>query len=205
MEGQADTLCCAEKGTASCKDEYILGWGDVCYQSAKWTAYSYTCTNPNPTDSEYEGSTQNSTTTNEYEQYDGNSRSYEHHPGKCMEQGRFDENCCAIKGTASCRDEYELNWLTRTCFDNGQTVAHFFECLPPPEVGDHDSSKCYDNYGPNSYCCAAKRFAYCEDDYIIEFRERCSAVGEEYDFKCFAPETYTGVFVHHPDKCLING
>jgi len=122
-----------------------------------------------------------------------------------MESGRYDENCCAIKGTASCKDEYELNFLTKTCFDNGETVAHFFECLSPPEVGAHDSSKCYDNYGPNSYCCAAKRFAYCEDDYIIEYRDRCSATGEEFDFKCFDPSTYEGVFVHHPDKCLING
>ena len=43
--GQYDKDCCGLKtAPAKCTDGFVLTWGDVCYQTADWTAYTMKCT-----------------------------------------------------------------------------------------------------------------------------------------------------------------
>ena len=45
--GGYDNDCCAIVGTAVCKNNFELTWGEPCYVADTWTAIKYTCTPPN--------------------------------------------------------------------------------------------------------------------------------------------------------------
>ena len=52
----------------------------------------------------------------------------------CLENGRFDNDCCAVKGSAKCKGNHTLEWAnngTKVCFDGGSWKAYNYFCRPP--------------------------------------------------------------------------
>jgi len=112
--GQADKNCCAFKGGAGCADGYKTTQGDeVCFQYQQYTAYKYTCT-PG-----------------------GSMSGLKSDPKQCREHGRFDNDCCAIKGTNTCAKGYTMEQTDKVCFRNSQFVAYRYNCLVPDTVVVH--------------------------------------------------------------------
>ena len=42
-----------------------------------------------------------------------------HDASKCRENGGFDNDCCALEGTASCADGFEMDFTSDVCYDGG--------------------------------------------------------------------------------------
>ena len=53
-----------------------------------------------------------------------------HDKSKCVENGKYDNDCCAIKGSARCKDGYKLSW-GKVCYDGGSWKAHSYFCNAP--------------------------------------------------------------------------
>ena len=51
-----------------------------------------------------------------------------HDPTKCLENGRFDNDCCALKGTAKCKDNYKFVETEKVCHDGGSWKAYSYKC-----------------------------------------------------------------------------
>ena len=51
-----------------------------------------------------------------------------HDPSKCLENGKFDNDCCAIRGTESCGGGYLKTWSNTVCYDGGSWKAHSYTC-----------------------------------------------------------------------------
>ena len=94
--GRFDNDCCSRKEEASCKDRYKLTWGPTCYST--W-AFSYACTAP---------------------------AAARHDKSKCRENGRFDNDCCALKGTESCADGFAKMGSDHVCYDGGSWRAYSY-------------------------------------------------------------------------------
>ena len=80
----------------------------------------------------------------------------QHDPSKCLERGKFDNDCCAseLSGPASCADGYiykkgePCSWATH---------ANTYTCTKPTSstsTSGHDPSKCRENGGFDNDCCA---------------------------------------------------
>jgi len=106
--GDHDPNCCAFEGGASCSDGFKLTTSKkVCFSYQDYQAYSYTCT-PQGTMS-------------------GQSSD----PSKCRENGSFDNDCCALKGTNSCADNYEMEQTEHVCYQGAGFTAYTYHCLEP--------------------------------------------------------------------------
>ena len=58
-------------------------------------------------------------------------------PKKCREHGRFDNDCCAIKGTNTCADHYTMEQTDHVCYKNEKFTAYSYHCLKPDVVVVH--------------------------------------------------------------------
>ena len=97
-----------------------------------------------------------------------------HDASKCLDDGKFDENCCGAMGYTACGDDYLYKVTDKTCKDTPYK-AYYYTCESPisaksdfvPRV--HDPTKCRDKYQRlDNDCCAAKNDANCADDYFKE-------------------------------------
>ena len=52
-----------------------------------------------------------------------------HDPSKCLEHGKFDNDCCAIKGSAVCEDDHVLRW-GEPCYVSSAWSAIRYTCTP---------------------------------------------------------------------------
>ena len=58
-----------------------------------------------------------------------------HDPSKCRENGGFDNDCCALEGTSSCADGFEMVMNpSQVCYDGGDWKAYSYICLDPMEI-----------------------------------------------------------------------
>jgi len=49
-----------------------------------------------------------------------------------MSDDQYDDDCCAIKGTASCEDSYVLTWQKETCSEpDAEYYSYKFLCMEP--------------------------------------------------------------------------
>jgi hypothetical protein len=85
----------------------------MCFSYQQYKAYSYTCT-PR-----------------------GSMSGQKSDPSKCREHGRFDNDCCALKGTNTCADHYQMEQTQHVCFRNSQFTAYSYHCLKPDVVVVH--------------------------------------------------------------------
>merc|ERR1712066_596241 len=86
---------CAFQGGASCSDGFKLtNTRTVCFSYQNYKAYRYTCT--------HQGTMSGQTSD----------------PKMCREHGRFDNDCCAIKGTNTCANHYQLEQTQHVCYKN---------------------------------------------------------------------------------------
>ena len=51
-----------------------------------------------------------------------------HDPSKCLENGKYDNDCCAIRGTESCKDSYLKTMGNNVCYDGGSWKAYSYTC-----------------------------------------------------------------------------
>merc|ERR1719329_213043 len=101
--GKFDKDCCAIGATSSCADGYIFAKGAPC----PWAKFAnlYTCSNP--------------ATVNP------------HDASKCLENGKFDNDCCALQGTSSCEAGFTMSMGDTVCFDGGSWKAYSYTCTDP--------------------------------------------------------------------------
>lgn len=52
-----------------------------------------------------------------------------HNPKKCFENGQWDNDCCAVKGTGECIDNYKFVDSQDVCYDGGDWKAYRYLCI----------------------------------------------------------------------------
>ena len=126
----------------------------ICYKGNGITAHSYFCkTSPYPDN---------------------------HDKSKCIENGRPDPDCCAVKGTAKCDGSWDLKWL-KQCTPGSK--AYRYACQPPA----HDKTKCMSLGSSNADCCAVLGTGECKDGYTFTRGDGCPGLGK-YSFTCSHPD-----------------
>lgn len=55
-------------------------------------------------------------------------------PSKCLEHGQLDNDCCALKGTNTCADDYDMEQSEHVCYKNTQFTAYSYSCHKPDVV-----------------------------------------------------------------------
>jgi hypothetical protein len=123
-----------------------------------------------------------------------------HDPSKCRENGRFDNDCCAIRGTESCADQFTKIDTGRVCYEGGSWRAHNYEChrdvIYPV---DHDASKCKAKTGDD--CCAVKfgTVSFCSAQYETKWLDNkpCLPGSKDTRYSCLPPS-------HDAYKCASN-
>lgn len=94
-----------------------------------------------------------------------------HDASKCRENGKFDNDCCAIKGTAKCAGDLALHWGSVCYKGNGWTAYSYFcndpegSVVPKAIKKLHDKSKCIDKDRKKD-CVATKDTGMCLDKYV---------------------------------------
>ena len=120
-------------------------------------------------------------------------------PSKCLEwdegqqRAKFDEDCCAIKGTAWCDSNFVLEWSDDVCFKYGDITAHSYSCYDPSWYGGkgNDPFKCWDaERGFDPSCCSKAHQGFCDNGAIAwKWDSVCSSkelalVDWKYNYEC---------------------
>jgi hypothetical protein len=97
----------------------------------------------------------------------GTESSGQSDPSKCLENGGFDNDCCAKESEASCADDYVRVMSGIYC--KGKKYAVYM-CYPPGSEpsSDPEPSACLENGGYDNDCCAKPSQAGCAAGYTLE-------------------------------------
>ena len=179
--GGFDNDCCALKEQASCADDFkLLISDDICWDGGEWKAYSYHCF---PRDGKDGGKDK-----------EGGKKD-KHDPSKCRENGGWDNDCCALEGTASCADRFEMDFTKDVCYDGGDWKAYSYFCYPPkdwkPREG-HNPDMCRENGGFDNDCCALEGTASCAEGFYMEWStDVCFDAGDwkAYSYSCYSKDS----------------
>ena len=112
-----------------------------------------------------------------------------HDADKCLENGRFDDDCCAAAGHAACKDDYQLTWGT-TCYLSTEITAYNYYCdvkAPPIKkstIKAHDPTKCRQNGRRDHDCCATAEAQSCADGYVTTWSDVCAA-GKDWSARTY--------------------
>ena len=113
-----DNDCCAIKGTAECKSDFKFVDTDiVCWDGGDWQAFNYYCVN-----------------TDKKEVKKLGQMLKNHDPSRCRENKKFDNDCCAIKGTGACSNFFNYIDTDDVCYEDKQWKAYKYYCEDPTKT-----------------------------------------------------------------------
>ena len=103
-----------------------------------------------------------------------------HDSSKCLENGNFDNDCCAIKGSAVCKDDHVLRW-GEPCYVSSAWSAIRYTCTPKKGypaisngvISNHQETKCLSNNLKDSSCCVPMNEGACADDFKMFWGASC--------------------------------